>query len=83
MSHTDPHAGEPPFIVIDARGLEPPQPMERVLAGLDELPRGKRLLMRIHIQPRPLFRMLDLNNFEYRGVPAPEGHFEVTIWHKM
>jgi len=50
--------------------------------ALDELPRGERLLMLIHIEPRPLFRVLERNQFAYHCELKPEGYFEVTIWHK-
>jgi len=82
MSTTDPNGGRAAAIVVDARGLEPPEPMVRVLNALDELSRGARLLMLIHIEPRPLFRVLERNQFAYRCELKPEGHFEVTIWHK-
>lgn len=81
MSTHDPIGGRAAAIVVDARGLEPPEPMERVLTALDKLPRGERLLMLIHIEPRPLFRVLERNQFAYRCELKPEGHFEVTIWH--
>ena len=82
MSTADPFGGRAAAIVVDARGLEPPEPMVRVLNGLDELSRGERLLMLIHIEPRPLFRVLERNQFAYRCELKPEGHFEVTIWHR-
>jgi len=82
MSPDDPIGGRAAAAVVDARGLEPPEPMVRVLNALDELPRGERLLMLIHIEPRPLFRVLERNQFAYRCELMPEGHFEVTIWHR-
>jgi len=82
MSTDDRIGGRAAAIVVDARGLEPPEPMVRVLTALDELPSGERLLMLIHIEPRPLFRVLERNQFAYRCELKPEGHFEVTIWHK-
>jgi uncharacterized protein (DUF2249 family) len=82
MSTGDPIGGRAAATVVDARGLEPPEPMVRVLNALDELPRGERLLMLIHIEPRPLFRVLEQNLFAYRCELKPEGHFEVTIWHR-
>ena len=69
-------------VVVDARGLEPPEPMVRVLNALDELPRGERLQMLIHVEPRPLFRVLERNQFAYRCELKLEGYFEVTIWHR-
>ena len=69
-------------LVVDGRGLEPPQPMERVLEGLDFLPPGKTMLFLIHCEPRPLFRILTNNGYDYRCEPDPEGFFRVSIWHR-
>ena len=82
MSTADPIGGRASAIVVDARGLEPPEPMVRIMNALDELPRGERLLMLIHIEPRPLFHVLERNQFAYGCELKPEGHFEVTIWHR-
>ncbi|MEK7877377.1 MAG: DUF2249 domain-containing protein [Pseudomonadota bacterium] len=82
MSTGNPIGGRAAARVVDARGLEPPEPMVRVLTALDELPRGELLLMLIPIEPRPLFRVLERNQFAYRCELKPEGHFEVTIWHR-
>ena len=79
---TDDSGGGRAAAVVDARGLEPPEPMAKVLNALDELPRGEQLLMLIHIEPRPLFRVLERNQFAYRCELKPEGHFEITIWHR-
>lgn len=69
------------FKTIDARGLQPPEPMMRVLETLDILPRGRKLLMLTHCEPRPLFRILKHNGFDYRCKFIPEGYFEVAMWH--
>lgn len=82
MSTDDPSGGRVAAMVVDARGLEPPEPMVRVMNALDELPPGERLLMLIHIEPRPLFRVLERNQFSYHCELKPEGYFEVTIWHR-
>jgi len=78
-------SGENPvriFETIDARGWEPPEPIVRVLETLDQLPRGNKIVMLLHCEPRPLFRVLERNQFAYRCELKPEGHFEVTIWHR-
>ena len=69
------------FETIDARGWEPPEPMVRVLEALDRLPRGKKIVMLLHCEPRPLFKILTHNGFHYRCRFVPEGYFEVIIWH--
>jgi uncharacterized protein (DUF2249 family) len=71
------------FQTIDARGWEPPQPMVRVLDALEHLPRGQKVVMFLHCEPRPLFKILTHNSFHYRCRFVPDGHFEVTIWHAV
>ena len=66
--------------VVDGRGLEPPEPMVRVLEALDLLPPGERMLFLIDREPRPLFRILKQNGYDYRCEHAPEGFFRVSIW---
>ena len=68
------------FKTIDARGLQPPAPMMRALEALELLPRGQKLIMLIHCEPRPLFRVLKHNGFDYRCKFIPEGYFEVAMW---
>jgi len=69
------------FETIDARGWQPPQPMVRVLDTLDRLPRAGKIVMLLHCEPRPLFKVLTNNGFHYRCRFIPEGYFEITIWH--
>ena len=68
------------FRTLDARGWDPPEPIVRVLEALNGLPRGSKIVMLLDCEPRPLFRILKLQGFEYRCGPAPEGYFEVAIW---
>lgn len=69
------------FQRIDARDWVPPQPFERMLETLEELPRGSKVVMLLPCEPRPLFRVLKANAFDYRCRFDPAGHFEVTVWH--
>jgi len=68
-------------LLVDGRGLEPPEPMARVLDALDALSPGQRLLFLIHLEPRPLFRILVQNGYAYECTPDPDGFFRVLIWH--
>ena len=67
-------------IMLDVRGLEPPEPMERVLGALSTLGTDEQLLMIIDRQPRPLYRILQNNGYDYRETFKPEGIFEILIW---
>jgi uncharacterized protein (DUF2249 family) len=61
-------------IVLDVRGMEPPEPMVRTLAALEDLPPGKTLLQINDRVPRFLLPRLDELGFthevrEQEGVP--------------
>ena len=70
-------------IMLDVRGLEPPEPMERVLGALGALGPDEQLLMIIDRQPRPLYRILLSNGYTYSETLRPDGIFEILIWHAL
>ena len=72
---------EPDFN-LDLRGLEPPEPMERVLDALAALPPGQCLRMLIDREPRPLYRILDNNGFACSTYSRPDFLYDIQIWHK-
>ncbi len=53
-------------VVLDVRGLEPPEPMERTLAALDRLPPGGELLQINERVPVFLLEILDDRGDAYR-----------------
>lgn len=65
---------------LDVRGLEPPEPLEKVLDALELLRDGEQLCMLIEREPRPLYRILANNGFVYRTATLPGFLYEVTIW---
>lgn len=65
---------------LDVRGLEPPEPLEKVLDALGALAAGDRLCMLIEREPRPLYRILSNNGFAYLTALLPGLLYEVTIW---
>jgi uncharacterized protein (DUF2249 family) len=65
---------------LDLRGLEPPEPMERVLDALDRLPAGERLCMLIERAPHPLYRILSYNGYAHSTRTLSDCLYEVTIW---
>lgn len=65
---------------LDVRGLEPPEPMERVLDALDTLPDGTALCMLIEREPRPLYQILARNGYAHHTLALPDFLFEVRIW---
>ncbi len=51
--------------VIDARGLEPPEPFELAMEALADLPEGETLILLLDRTPWPLLRMLDRDGTRY------------------
>jgi hypothetical protein len=68
------------FLTLDAREWEPPEPMVRMLEAVEGLPRGRKIVMLLHREPRPLFLILKNSGFHCQSRLVPEGHFEVTVW---
>ena len=66
-------------IVVDGRGLEPPEPMEKVLAALEDLQPGQRLRFLIHRQPYPLYDILRRYRYRYETTALAGGEFEIVI----
>ena len=66
-------------ILVDARWLEPPEPMERVLAALDGLRAGDRVRFLIHREPLPLYPILKQLGYGHRTHPLPDGCYEILI----
>ena len=69
-------------IELDVCGLEPPEPLERVLEALSLLEPGQRLRMLIDREPRPLYGILDRNGFSHETTVSPEFIYEIVIRHK-
>lgn len=64
---------------LDVRELEPPEPLERVLDALADLPAGDRLRVRLRREPFPLYDLLRRMGYAWSGTPTA-GAFEVLIW---
>ncbi|WP_295453815.1 DUF2249 domain-containing protein [uncultured Thiodictyon sp.] len=65
--------------VLDVRTLPPPEPLERVLDALTNLPAGGRLWVLHRREPFPLYDMLQTMGYSWRS-RGHEGHFEILIW---
>lgn len=69
-------------IDIDVCGLEPPEPLERVLEALALLQPGQTLRMLIDREPRPLYGILERNGYRYDATLRPDYLYEILIRHK-
>jgi len=67
---------------VDARGLEPPQPMVRILDALASLPEGATLRALTDRQPVHLFDQLALRGFRSESSENPQGGY-VTVIHRL
>ncbi|HAQ07387.1 MAG TPA: hypothetical protein DCR24_07655 [Bacillus bacterium] len=69
-------------MVLDNRGLEPPQPMMRTLAALEELEKGQSLVIINDRRPMFLFEQLDELGYLYLTEQQEDGSYKVTISRK-
>ncbi len=63
-------------------GLEPPEPMERVLAALPTLVDGRYLRMVIDREPLPLYALLTRGGFDYEVRGPHTGRYDIDIWRR-
>jgi uncharacterized protein (DUF2249 family) len=66
--------------IVDARGLQSPEPFERVVEALSELALGDQVKLIINQEPRPLYRFLERNRYAYKAESFADGRFEIIIW---
>jgi uncharacterized protein (DUF2249 family) len=64
---------------VDVRFLPPPEPLEKILASLDELPCGEELHVRIHREPMLLYPILERRGFSRDVRALEDGTFEIVI----
>lgn len=67
-------------ILVDARDLEPPQPMEKVLLTLDLLRLGQSIRMLLHREPFPLYSLLAERGYRHATTMEADGSFVILIF---
>ena len=67
------------FIEVDARGLEPPQPMVKILEALADLPAGAGLRARTDRRPMHLYAQLEARGFTGNSEEQNDGSFITHI----
>lgn len=70
-------------ITIDARQMQPPEPMERVLEALDLLAPGNEIHLLIYREPVPLYNVLKRNGFTHVTRRDANNTFVVRIMHAV
>ncbi len=66
-------------ILVDARWLEPPQPMEQVLHTLTLLQPGQHVRLLLHREPFPLYSILDNRGYRHDTAPQADGSYVILI----
>lgn len=69
----------PEPILLDLRGLEPPQPMMRVLEELDTLPEGGAIVALTRFCPVHLLEILEERGFAAETAEQPDGSHETIV----
>jgi uncharacterized protein (DUF2249 family) len=72
----------PEEVEVDARGLEPPQPMMRVLEALEGVPAATKLRARTDRRPMHLYPLLEARGFVGESEEQPDGSFITRIRRK-
>lgn len=67
---------------VDTRGLEPPQPLVKVLEAVANLPQGVTLLARTDRRPMHLYAQLEERGFQSDTEEAPDGSFITYVRRK-
>ncbi len=65
---------------IDVSMLEPCEPLERVLAALQQLVVGDYLRVIHRREPHPLYQLLQKGGFSWQTVECEPSRYEIFIW---
>jgi uncharacterized protein (DUF2249 family) len=66
-------------ILVDARWLEPPEPMERVLQALAVLRPGQSIRLLLHREPFPLYPLLAERGYRHDTRLEADGSYVIVI----
>lgn len=67
-------------MILDNRGLEPPQPMMRTLAALETLGENETLTIINDRKPMFLFEQLDEQGYRYKTEQQKDGSYKIEIF---
>ena len=67
------------LIEVDARGLEPPQPLMKILETVATLPEGASILARTRWRPALLYAELEKRGFSGESKEQPDGSYVTLI----
>jgi uncharacterized protein (DUF2249 family) len=67
-------------VLIDARAMLPPEPLERAVAALDLLKCDDELTLILNQQPHPLLRILANSGFKWAEAEEESGGWRYRIY---
>lgn len=67
-------------MLLDNRGLEPPQPMMRTLEALKILGENEKLTIINDRRPMFLYEQLDELGYNHQTEPLDDGAYQITIY---
>lgn len=68
-----------PEVLVDARSMAPPEPLEKVLQALRTRRPGQRVRLLVPLCPYPLYDLLDQQHQRHTTRELDDGSFEVVI----
>ena len=66
-------------ILVDARWLEPPEPMEKVMQTLSLLRPGQSIRLLLHREPFPLYPLLSERGYQHDTRMEADGSYVILI----
>ncbi|MBW8365479.1 MAG: DUF2249 domain-containing protein [Rhizobium sp.] len=66
-------------ILVDARELEPPEPMEKVMQALALLRPGQSIRLLLHREPFPLYPLLAERGYRHATRMEADGSYVILI----
>lgn len=69
----------PARTIIDGREMQPPEPLEKTLAALDDLGAHDELVLLVYCHPVPLLNILRNNGYAWQEEIREDGTHEIRI----
>ncbi|MGO9444672.1 MAG: DUF2249 domain-containing protein [Thiobacillaceae bacterium] len=69
----------PDEVLIDARWLQPPEPMEKVMQAFERLLPGQSIRVLLHREPYPLYAILENKGYCHTSRLQPDGTYEIDF----
>ncbi len=74
-------SSSPAPVIVDARGLLPPEPLNLTLEALDTLPPDGEVILLLYREPTPLYDVLRRNGYTHRTETGEHGALALHTRH--